>query len=224
MDQLHRWNVTPKEAVQIQRELKDKVKIQPLKKTVETVGGADISFNKFSSTIYVGIVVLSLPDLKEVSRSTLVTQAQFPYVPGLLSFRETPPLLEAWGNLAVKPDVLTMDGHGLAHPRRFGVACHFGLLTNTPALGCGKSRLIGQHEEPAPERGATADLVHKGEKIGVVLRTKNKVNPVFVSPGHLLSFEDSVDIVLKSDGKYRIPETTRQAHLLVNELRKQDMD
>jgi len=126
---LHNWNLTGKEAVALQNQLRGQVRLQPLDRDVQLVAGCDISFNRFSDVLYAGIVVLRLPELEIVASATVVTRAQFPYIPGLLSFRETPALLEAWEKLDIAPDVVMLDGHGLAHPRRFGIACHFGLLT-----------------------------------------------------------------------------------------------
>jgi deoxyribonuclease V len=140
-------------------------------------------------------------------------------VPGLLSFREVPPLLEAWEKLKTKPDVLMLDGQGIAHPRRFGIACHIGVLLGWPTVGCAKSILVGKYGELGLEAGSRSALIDKGEQVGVALRTKNKVAPVYVSPGHLMDLDSAVDLVLRSTSKYRLPETTRQAHLLVNRLR-----
>jgi len=216
---LHDWEVTPSEAVQIQQRLRSLVKIEPLAREVRTIGGADISFNKFSETVYAGIVVLSLPELQIVESSGVRSTARFPYVPGLLSFRETPSVLEAWDQLKIKPDVLMLDGQGLAHPRRFGIACHVGLLLDLPAIGCAKSILVGTHGELSPEAGSHAPLVHRGEQVGEAVRTKKGVAPVYVSAGHLIDLPAAVDLVLRATGKYRQPEPTRQAHLLVNRLR-----
>ncbi len=184
-----------------------------------TIAGADISFNKFSETVYAGIVVLSLPDLRIVETAGVRSVAKFPYVPGLLSFREAPSLLEAWEKLKTKPDVLMLDGQGIAHPRRFGIACHVGVLLDWPTIGCAKSILVGRYGELGLEAGSRSPLVDKGEQVGVALRTKNKVTPVYVSPGHLTDLDSAVDLVLRSTTKYRLPEPTRQAHLLVNRMR-----
>src|SRR5262249_11123520 len=137
----------------------------------------------------------------------------------LLSFREVPSLLEAWEKLETKPDVLMLDGQGIAHPRRFGIACHVGVLLDLPTIGCAKSILVGRYGDLGLEAGSQSPLIDRGEQVGVALRTKNKVSPVYVSPGHLTDLESSVDLVLRSTGKYRQPEPTRQAHLLVNRLR-----
>lgn len=215
---LHAWDVTPAQAVALQNEWRSLLKIQP-PGTINTVAGCDISFNKYSETIYAGIVVLELPSLKTIERTGVVTTAKFPYIPGLLSFREVPALLEAWQQLETEPDAVMLDGQGIAHPRRMGIGAHFGLLIERPTLGCAKSVLVGKFDDPAPERGNWSPMIHRGETIGAALRTKNRTNPVYISPGHLMDLPSSIELALKCDGGYRIPEPTRCAHLFVNELR-----
>ncbi len=216
---LHGWDLTPAEAIGVQQRLRNLVRLQPLARPARTIAGADISFNKFSETVFAGIVVLSLPDLRIIESAGVRSVTKFPYVPGLLSFREAPSLLEAWEKLKTKPDVLMLDGQGIAHPRRFGIACHVGVLLDLPTIGCAKSILVGRYGELGLEAGSQSPLIDRGEQVGVALRTKNKVSPVYVSPGHLIDLDSSVDLVLRSTGKYRQPEPTRQAHLLVNRLR-----
>ena len=218
--QLHDWSLTPREAVELQKSLRSQVKIAPLKKKVETIAGADISFNKFESTVYAGIVVLRLPSLELIEEVGVVSETKFPYVPGLLSFRETPSVLEAWEKLKTEPDAVMFDGQGIAHPRRVGIASHVGLLIERPTLGCAKSVLVGKYEEPAEERGSWTELIDKGEVVGAALRTKTRVAPIYVSPGHLIDLQSAIDLTLASDGGYRQPEPTRRAHLLVNALRR----
>ncbi len=216
---LHSWDLTPTEAVEVQQRLRNLVSLRPLTRSVDTIGGADISFNKFSETVYAGIVVLSLPDLRIIETAGVRSLAKFPYVPGLLSFREAPSLLAVWEKLKTKPDVLMLDGQGIAHPRRFGIACHVGVLLDWPTIGCAKSVLVGRYAELGIEAGSQAPLIDRGEQVGVALRTKTKVTPVYVSPGHLTDLDSAVDLVLRSTTKYRLPEPTRQAHMLVNKLR-----
>jgi deoxyribonuclease V len=216
---LHRWDLTPREAVEVQQRMRNMVRLRPLARPVGAIAGADISYNKFSETVFAGLVVLSLPDLRIVETAGVRSVAKFPYVPGLLSFREAPSLLEAWEKLKTKPDVLMFDGQGIAHPRRFGIACHVGVLLDWPTIGCAKSILVGRYGELGLEAGSRSPLVDKGEQVGVALRTKSKVAPVYVSPGHLMDLDSAVDLVLRSTTKYRLPEPTRQAHLLVNRLR-----
>ncbi len=217
---LHDWNVTPREAVELQKRLREQVRLEPLKRKIETIAGADISFNKYEPTIYAGIVVLRLPSLEVIEEVGVVGETKFPYVPGLLSFRELPAVAAAWERLERKPDVLIFDGVGYAHPRRFGIACHGGVLLDLPTIGCAKSILVGTHEPLGEEAGAQAPLVHRGEVVGMALRTRAGVSPVYVSIGHLMDLPTAVAIVRSMGAGYREPETTRRAHRLVNEMRK----
>lgn len=213
--------ITITEAATLQKELRDRISLEKTPGFAPaTVAGADISFNKFETTVYAGIIVLRLPDLVPVARSLVQTEVNFPYVPGYLAFREVPALLLAWEGLAVKPDVLVVDGHGIAHPRRMGIASHFGVLTDQTTLGCAKKILFGKYEEPAAERGAYSLIRYKDEILGAALRTRPNVKPVFVSPGHRLGYMDSLELIRQCLGKYRIPEPTRQAHEAVNLFRK----
>ena len=218
--QLHDWNVTPREAIELQKSLRERVRLTPLTRPIETIAGTDISFNKFEPTVYAGIVVLRLPSLEVVEEVGVVSETRFPYVPGLLSFRETPSVLEAWAKLKIEPDAVMFDGQGLAHPRRVGIACHVGLLIERPTLGCAKSVLVGKYEEPPEERGAWTEMIDKGETVGAAVRTKTRVQPIFVSPGHLIDLPGAIRLTLECDGGYRQPEPTRLAHHLVNALRR----
>lgn len=212
--------MTIPEATAIQHALREKVQIQPIDYPVNIIAGADISFNKFSPWVYAGIVLMSFPGLQPLGYSLVKKEVDFPYVPGYLAFREVPALLDAWEQLPVKPDVLVVDGHGIAHPRRLGIAAHFGVVADTPALGCAKKVLCGKFEEPALAKGSFSSLVHKDEIIGVALRTKDKVKPVFVSPGNKIDLQGAMGIINQCVGKYRLPEPTRRAHNAVNEFRK----
>ena len=221
-EKLHDWNLTPREAVELQKSLRERVRIEPLKKKIETIAGADISFNKFSPVVYAGLVVMRLPSLEVVEEAGVVSETKFPYVPGLLSFRESPSVLEAWSKLKTEPDAVMFDGQGIAHPRRVGIASHVGLIINRPTLGCAKSVLVGKYEEPGEERGSWSELVDpkNGETVGAALRTKTRTQPIFVSPGHLIDLVGAIKLTLAADGGYRQPEPTRRAHLLVNALRR----
>lgn len=212
-------HLSPSEAIALQQELRQQIILKPLEKTVTTIAGADLSFNKYSTTVYAGIVVMSFPELQVIDKASVTDITEFPYIPGLLAFREVPALSKAWEKLSVKPDVLVLDGHGIAHPRRMGIATHFGVVMQTPTLGCAKSLLAGHFEEPAPEPPAYTDLVHQKEVVGKVLRTKKNCKPVFVSPGNLITMEESIALILQCIRKYRIPEPTRLAHNYVNEVR-----
>ena len=163
LPELHRWDLSPREAIELQKSLRDRLTLRTPPRPPQTVAGADISFNKDDPTIYAGIVVLRLPDLAVVEEATIVTEATFPYVPGLLSFREAPAILAVWEKLRTKPDAMMFDGQGIAHPRRFGIAAHVGLWLDRPTWGCAKSLLTGRYSEPAPERGSRSALLDKGE-------------------------------------------------------------
>jgi len=207
------------DAIALQQQLKTQVQLIPLTQPVTTIGGADISFNKYSETVYAGIVVLSYPSLEVIDKAAIITQVTFPYIPGLLAFREVPTLAQAWNKLSVQPNVLVLDGHGIAHPRRMGIATHFGIIAQTPTIGCAKSLLTGKYSNLGANAFDTAPLISKNETIGVVLRTKAKTNPVFVSPGNLITLEESVELMKSCVQKYRIPTPTRLAHHYVNEVR-----
>lgn len=222
-EQLHDWTMTPREAVELQKSLRERVRLAPLRKQIKTIAGADISFNKFSTVLYAGIVVMRLPSLEVIEEVGVVSETRFPYVPGLLSFRESPSVLEAWAKLKTEPDAVMFDGQGIAHPRRVGIASHVGLIINRPTLGCAKSVLVGKYEEPESERGNWTELIDKGEVIGAALRTKTRVKPIFVSPGHLIDLEGAIRLTLECDGGYRQPEPTRRAHHLVNALRRGEL-
>jgi deoxyribonuclease V len=221
-EQLHEWRLAPREAVELQKSLRERVRLVPLRKKIRTVAGADISFNKFSPVVWAAVVVLSLPSLEVVEEAGVVSETKFPYVPGLLSFRETPSVLEAWAKLKTEPDAVMFDGQGIAHPRRVGIASHVGLLINRPTFGCAKSVLVGKYEEPEEERGSWTPMIDpkNGETIGAALRTKTRTNPIYVSPGHLIDLEGAIKLTLACDGGYRQPEPTRRAHLLVNAMRR----
>ena len=221
---LHAWDLGGKDAVALQKELASQVVIEKPTRIIETIAGADISFNKFSEVIYAAIVVLRLDTLETIAKSGVITTAKFPYVPGLLSFREMPALIEAWEKLDMEPDAIVMDGHGTAHPRGMGIACHAGLVFERPAIGCGKSVLVGKFDEPEETRGSWSPMIFKTRTIGAALRTKNRVSPVYVSPGHLMDLPTAIDLMLRCDGGYRVPEATRRAHLYVNEMRVENME
>jgi deoxyribonuclease V len=209
----HPWDVTPKEAIRIQKRLASEVRAVPLEKPVETVAGIDVSIR--ADTAQAAIVVLQLPELDVIDTAIHRCEVPFPYVPGLLSFREMPALLPALEELTVCPDVLMTDSQGLAHPRRFGLACHLGVLLDGPALGVAKSRLTGEPTgDLGTEKGSRVPLMDDGEQVGTLLRTRTDVKPVYVSIGHRMTLDDAVQITLTCSPRYKIPEPTRQAHTL----------
>ncbi|MGE0824192.1 MAG: deoxyribonuclease V [Candidatus Binatia bacterium] len=216
----HRWNVSPTEAVEIQQRLRSQLDLRSEPERIETIAGIDVSYDKGSDVLFAAIVVLRIADLHVLDTAGTMAVVPFPYIPGLLSFRECPAVLQAWQKLHVRPDCIMCDGQGIAHPRRFGIASHLGLWFDIPAIGCAKSLLVGTYEEPGAVRGDFVPLVHRQEQVGVILRTKDNTSPVFVSQGHKISLPRAIEIVLACGTKYRIPEPTRRAHLLVNELRR----
>ena len=220
---LHSWNLAPDEAVALQRRLTGQVETgPPLPQLPRLLAGADVSHNRFSDTLYAGVVVLDTRDWSVVEERGAVLEVEFPYRPGLLSFREAPALLAAFAKVQSEPDVVMIDGHGTAHPRRLGLAAHVGLWLDRPCIGCAKSRLTGRAGDLGREAGSTAPLTDRGgEVIGMVVRTKTGVSPVFVSPGNRIDLASAVRVVLASARGYRIPEPTRRAHLYVNDLRRQ---
>lgn len=216
-----RFDLTPSEAVEAQRALRERVVLRaPAGFAPRLVAGLDLSMDRGSPIGFAGMVVLERPSLGTVDAIDLAAPLTFPYVSGLLSFRELPLLAQVWARRRVTPDVLVFDGQGIAHPRRFGVACHGGLLFDRPSIGCAKSILVGTHEPLAPERGARTPLVHRGEVVGMAVRLRARVAPVYVSPGHLIDLETAVAVVESVATGYREPETTRRAHQLVNAARR----
>ncbi|MFL5577056.1 MAG: endonuclease V [Gemmatimonadaceae bacterium] len=215
------WPTTVPGAIALQKELRSRLILEPPTGfEPRLVAGADISMSRGSTTGYAGIVVIDRATMTTVDTATAVSELVFPYVPGLLSFRELPALQPAWESLATRPDVVVFDGQGYAHPRRFGLACHGGLLFGVPSIGCAKTILVGTHEPLGAARGSRAPLVHRGEVVGAALRLRDGVAPVYVSPGHLMDLETAVAVVLSVSAGYREPETTRRAHRMVNEARR----
>jgi deoxyribonuclease V len=221
IESLHSWDLTPTEAVALQRQLADRVDTRLPLTRCNLIAGADVSYQRFSNVFYAGVVVLRMDDLTVLEKRGVVCEVTFPYIPGLLSFRETPVLLKAFEKIETVPDVVILDGHGYSHPRRFGFACHLGLWLNLPSVGCAKTRLFGTHKEPGRKAGSVAPLKDNDEIIGQVVRTKTGVKPVFVSVGYKIDLRSAAELVLSTCRGYRLPEPTRQAHLHVNSLRQQ---
>ncbi len=219
---LHPWNVSYKEAVEIQKILKKQITLKGSFKNLngKLIAGADVSYDKEIDRFYAGVVVFELQTMQKIEEVTASGKVGFPYIPGLLSFREAPILLRAFSKVRKTPDIIMLDAQGIAHPRGIGLASHIGLLLNKPSIGCAKTRLIGEYNNVGKEVGYYSQLTIKGKTVGVVLRTRKNVKPVFVSPGHKIDLVTSIDIVLKSCRGYKLPEPTRQAHNLVNKVRK----
>jgi deoxyribonuclease V len=213
------WNMTPKEAIEFQKTLIEKIRLIPLSKEITYIGGCDVSMSLFAKDGFAGFITLSYPDLSVVDHSVVKDRIGFPYIPGLLSFREIPMLLKAWEKLKKKPDVIIVDGVGIAHPRRLGIATHLGIVLNVPTIGCAKNVLVGKYEEPENIPGSISYMYDKDEIVGAAVRTKKNVKPVFISPGHLITLEEAIEIVKRCVLKHRLPEPTRLAHNTVNEYR-----
>jgi deoxyribonuclease V len=208
--QTHEWNLTPKAAIALQSRLAGEVVLADGLETHRTVAGVDVSVKKKVSRA--AVAVLSLPSLEILAYATAERPTNFPYIPGLLSFREAPVILDALAKLSIDPDLLIFDGQGAAHPRRLGIASHVGVLLDRPTIGCAKSLLCGRFEELDPDRGSSSPLIHQDERVGTALRTRDRVKPVFVSPGHRISIGTAAERVLACSGGFRLPETTRWAH------------
>jgi len=213
MQVLHRWNLNPKTAVRVQRELSRQVALSWDGRDVRSVAGIDVSVK--NGRARAAIVVLGFPNLEPIEGVTAEADALFPYVPGLLTFREGPVILSAWEKLTLRPDLLLFDGQGIAHPRGFGLAAHMGLWLDRPSIGVAKSRLYGLYEPPGPDKGDVANLLDERDRdrvVGAVLRTRTRVKPVYVSPGHQIDVATAVRFTLACCTRYRLPETTRWAH------------
>lgn len=213
---LHPWEVTPRQAAAIQQDLRGKIILEDRFHPIHSVAGVDVGYSEDGKTSRAGVVVLSYPHLERIDQAMARMPVTFPYIPGLLSFREIPVILGALEKLSRPPDLLICDGHGYAHPRRFGLACHLGLLTGLPSIGVAKSILVGVHAPLSPERSAQSQLIEAGEVIGLALRTRQGVRPVYVSIGHRISLETAAGFVLNCSPKYRLPEPLRLAHRLAS--------
>lgn len=215
-----RWKLTPREAMRLQESLRERVVLEDRFNQIRYVAGADIAFDPATEIAFAGVIVYRFPSLEEVERRMARRKLQFPYVPGLLSFRESPILMAAFTRLKTEPDILLIDGHGLAHPRLFGIACHIGVLFDKPAIGCAKSLLVGVAGEPGVKAGSTAPLEFRGERVGTVLRTRDHTRPIFVTQGHRISLPTAVRVVRKCTDGFRIPKPTREADHYVRGLRQ----
>lgn len=222
IENLHSWKLPPDQAAALQLALSHQVKLaNQVPEHIGRVAGVDVSCRRSGGVFHAAVVVLDYATMEILESATASAESDFPYIPGLLSFRELPVLLQAFRRLTRVPDVILVDGQGVAHPRRLGLASHLGLWLDLPTIGCAKSRLCGQGEPPGPARGAWTPLEDCGETVGRVLRTKDRVRPLFVSPGHKIDLPRASDIVLWCSRGYRLPEPTRQAHLLSNRIRQE---
>jgi len=213
------WNLQPAEAISLQRELAERVRLQPLPRNFDVLGASDIGYVSSIDRLAAVMLTFRWPGLELLETAQVIAPIRFPYIPGLLSFREIPPLLEAYDQLKHPPDILLCDGQGIAHPRRLGLASHLGLCLDIPTVGCAKNRLCGTYEQPGLLRGDFTPLYHRQEVIGYVFRSRDKVKPIYISPGHLADLESSKEIIRQCLGRYRLPEPLRQAHQVATRLR-----
>jgi deoxyribonuclease V len=217
---LHSWDITYTEAIALQRELASRVKVIPLARPPRLVAGIDCAFTPDGKNVIACIVVLPLGAVDPIEVKWAIEPLKIPYIPGLLSFREAPACLAAARKLENTPDIFMVDGQGIAHPRRLGIAAHLGLFFDIPTFGCAKSLLTGTYNPPTPEQGSWSPLMDGSETIGVVLRTRAAVKPVFVSVGHRITLDESIEICLSTVSRYRLPQPTRLADRMVGELKR----
>lgn len=217
ISQRHTWPATIEEAIAIQEQLKGEVITKDaFKQPIQYVAGVDMGFEADGTISRAAVAVLSFPDLQLQQTAIARRPTSFPYIPGFLSFREIPAVLDALEKLNTIPDIILCDGQGIAHPRRFGIACHLGLLIDMPTIGVAKSLLVGKHEELPDQKGSWKPLQHRGETIGAVLRTRTGTKPLYISSGHRVSLPTAIEYVLRCTPKYRLPETTRIADKLAS--------
>ena len=217
---LHEWNPDYTEAKNLQILLRENLNLSPRSINVKTVAGCDVSQAKWGRTFTSAVVIMSFPEFEILETAVSKVDVDFPYIPGLLSFREMPPLLESWKKIKIVPDLVFCDGSGSIHPRRFGLACHLGLWLNLPTIGCAKNLLCGQTSIPGEAKGSMTDVIFYDEVIGRAVRTRTGIKPVYISPGNLLSVGQSAKLVLDVCPKYRLPEPIRAAHRAANDARR----
>ena len=218
MKQLHSWNVSVEQAIRIQEAFNERIILKKTFSKVKTIGGGDVAYSKNGNLLFGAIIVLSFPDMEILDMATADGKIPFPYIPGLLSFREGPILIKTFQRLKLKPDVMIYDGQGIAHPRGMGLASHVGLWLDLPSIGCAKTPLLDEFISPGPLRGSSEWIRKEGKKVGAVLRTKENVKPLFVSPGHRIDLPTSIKLILESCKGYRFPEPLREAHQLSRKM------
>lgn len=218
----HPWQLSYKEAVELQRQMQSMVKTKDGPRTIKTIAAVDVSYSKKTDKVFAVVAVFDFPSFDLLEESTCIQKSTFPYIPGLLSFREGPPVVKAFADISIKPDVVMYDGQGLAHPRRLGLASHMGVVMGLPSIGCAKTRYIGEYKEPRLEAGSYSKLIDKKETIGYVVRTRTNVKPCFVSIGYKITLLRAKKIVLDCCRGYRLPEIARYVHSRSKELMSED--
>jgi len=218
MNLLHSWDVSVEVAIQIQEALKDRIILKKTFSRIRTIGGGDVAYSKDGYLLFGAIAVLSFPELEILDRATADGKIPFPYIPSLLSFREGPILIRAFQKLRLKPDMMIYDGQGIAHPRGVGLASHMGLWLDLPSIGCAKTPLLHEFISPGPSRGSFEWIRREGKKVGAVLRTRDHIKPLFISPGHRIDLSTSNQLILESCKGFRFPEPLRKAHQLAERV------
>jgi deoxyribonuclease V len=213
--------LTPRDAIALQRRMRARLVLRGGPRAPRLIAGADVAYDKASGRCFAAVVLMRAPEMEVVEEVAADAPISFPYVPGLLTFREGPAVLAAFRKLTGRPDVVLFDGHGLAHPRRFGLASHLGYLLDTPSVGCAKSILVGEHAKLGHRAGSIAWLIDRGERVGAALRTRPGVRPIYISPGHRVGFAAAIRIAMSAVTKYRVPEPTRLADILVERMKRE---
>ncbi|MBN1153663.1 deoxyribonuclease V [candidate division KSB1 bacterium] len=216
---LHQWNVDLSTAKSLQEKLRERIEIRRFDGSIHSIAGADVSYSAATSSNYAAVVVMNYPEMDELESITAAGRVSFPYVPGYLSFREAPILLEVFSKIKTRPDVVLFDGQGIAHPRGMGIASHMGLFLDIPTIGCAKTRLIGTYEPVPVHRGAHVPLWYHDSIIGAVIRSRTGVKPIYISAGHKITLHEALKIIFDTANRYRLPEPVRAAHHLANQLR-----
>jgi deoxyribonuclease V len=219
---IHDWPKTEEEALAIQERLRDRVVLTGSLDRVQSVAGVDTAYDVEQNLLHAAICVMSYPDLGEMEKVTASEEIRFPYIPSLLAFREGPAIMKAIAALTLTPDLFLFSGHGIAHPRQFGLASHFGVLLEIPSIGCARKHLAGQYEPLGPERGDAAPLILMNQPAGIVYRSREQVKPIFISPGHLCGLDEAWSFVVSCIREYRLPEPLRDAHRLANWAKRCD--
>lgn len=218
--ELHPWNLDLEEATALQCRLRERLILESPGRGFSRVAGADVSYEKEQGLAYAAVLVFRLPELELLEQVVAHQEVDFPYIPGFLSFREAPALLRAFRRLQTEPEVILIDGQGIAHPRGLGLASHVGLILDRPTIGCAKSRLVGLHREVEETPGASSPLLYQGKVVGAALRTRKATRPLYISPGHRMDLPTALQVILQTCRGYRLPEPVRQAHLLVTEAKR----
>jgi deoxyribonuclease V len=219
--QLHDWNLDLKGARSLQEKLRKELIFGKIKENLRYLAGVDVAWSSKTSLLCSAVVIMEFPSLSIIEISSAISPERFPYIPGYLSFREGPVILEAFSKIETVPDIVIFEGQGIAHPRGIGIASHMGLFLDLPSVGCAKTRLTGEYDDPGNRRGDYSPLFLNGMKVGAVLRTKEMVKPIFVSPGYKIELEDAIPIILMATPRYRIPEPIREAHLIACRIRNE---